>query len=106
MDDSVKAHNWQLTCTFSHSQLLPNPLDGNYAPAPDTHLRDSTSLIRSDLTELRSNKEHTSPYMQHALSTSTDVSLFEHNSVNQLGSRQLNHGNARLEQVHRSHQVD
>ncbi|CDH61366.1 predicted protein [Lichtheimia corymbifera JMRC:FSU:9682] len=47
----------------------------------DIHLHHSTFLVRADLAELRSNKEHINAYMQHALSTSTDVSLFERNSA-------------------------
>ncbi|CDH48934.1 predicted protein [Lichtheimia corymbifera JMRC:FSU:9682] len=81
MDDSVTVIHWQLTCTCFPFQLLPNPLHKNGAPAPDIHLHHLTFLIRADLTELRSNKAHISPSMQHALSTSTDVSLLEHNSA-------------------------
>ena len=66
---------------FFHSQLLPNPLDGNDAPAPVEHFHDSIVLIRADLTELRSNKETSVEVDKACCIYGLMYSLFDRSSV-------------------------
>lgn len=49
--------NYELTPTSFQLTLLPNPLHGEDAPAPDIYFHASIVSIRANLTEPRSNKE-------------------------------------------------